>query len=202
MQIGDANTLTSMAPVQKLETVKFIGAFINGDRVAFFNRTDLPEGVVHYSINTTKTVRHFISGLIPADYEVRKDGLLLQTITVNEDGTLYFEHAGGGNFQIDSGLTGVIQDDLVVDGFVLHQNYPNPFNPSTTITYAIPQTGPVTLTVYDLNAKLVRTLVNEPQNAGVHTIHFEADKLFVSGLYFYRLETNGLTQTRKMVFLK
>jgi hypothetical protein len=202
MQIGDANSLTSMASVQKLETVKFIGAFINGDRVAFFNRTVSPEGLVHYNINSNKTVRHFVTGLIPADYEIRKDGVLLHTITVDDDGTLYFEHPGGGNFLIDSGLTGGNWDDPVTEGFALHQNYPNPFNPSTTITYSIPQEGPVKLTVIDLSGKKVQTLVNEPQNAGTHDIYFEAGQSLASGLYFYRLETSGFAQTRKMILLK
>jgi hypothetical protein len=56
--------------------------------------------------------------------------------------------------------------------------------------------------VIDLSGKKVQTLVNESQNAGTHHIYFEAGQSLASGLYFYRLETSGFAQTRKMILLK
>ena len=89
----------------------------------------------------------------------------------------------------------------VPDAFQLKQNFPNPFNPSTTIEFTLPQAGNVKLTVYNLLGEEVAQLVNEFKEAGVHTINFNASGLN-SGVYIYKLEANGLVQTRKMTLLK
>jgi hypothetical protein len=100
MQIGDSNTLSQMAAAEKIEAGDFIGAFINGDRVAFFNRTvSLSPGLV-YGINSSKTVRHIITGLQPGRYALYLDANKLAEKDVSDDGTLYFDHKGGGKFTI------------------------------------------------------------------------------------------------------
>lgn len=101
MQIGDANTLSEMAETEKIESGDFIGAFINRDRVVFFNRTTTPHDTLTYKIKSSKTVRHYITGLQPGDYAVQKDGKKISKMTVKEDGTLYLEYKGGGNFAIE-----------------------------------------------------------------------------------------------------
>jgi len=85
--------------------------------------------------------------------------------------------------------------------FSLSQNYPNPFNPSTKINFTIPKSGVVTLKVYNILGKEVAQLVNEFKNAGNYEINFNASNLS-SGTYFYRIETNGFTSTKKMSLLK
>jgi hypothetical protein len=80
-------------------------------------------------------------------------------------------------------------------------NYPNPCNPSTTIPYNLAASGRVTLTVYDVLGREVKTLVNEIQAAGYHTVVFDASNLS-SGLYFYRFTTIGMTQVKKLVVTK
>jgi hypothetical protein len=85
--------------------------------------------------------------------------------------------------------------------FALHQNYPNPFNPSTTIQYALPEGGRVTLKVFDLLGREVATLLDEVQEAGYKSIQFESSKLS-SGMYLYRLRAGNAVQTRKMVVLR
>ena len=85
-------------------------------------------------------------------------------------------------------------------------NYPNPFNPATTIRYALPETAPVTLTVYNVLGEEVAVLVDASQPAGRHEATWDgrdaAGTLVPSGLYLYRLETPGQTRSRKMVLLK
>jgi hypothetical protein len=86
--------------------------------------------------------------------------------------------------------------------FRLEQNYPNPFNPSTAIVFQIARSGMVSLNVYNVLGQLVRTLVDEVRNAGVHTVTFDARDL-PSGVYFYRLAVDGTAvETRKMALLK
>lgn len=89
----------------------------------------------------------------------------------------------------------------VPDGFVLEPNYPNPFNPTTTINYALPETGNVTVTVLDLLGRRVAVLVDEQQAKGRYSVRFDASHL-ASGIYFYQLRAEGFVQTRKMMLIK
>lgn len=88
-----------------------------------------------------------------------------------------------------------------VYSYELVQNFPNPFNPATTINFSIQKEGMVTLKVYNILGQEVATLVNEFKNAGAHTINFDASKLS-SGIYLYRIDSNGFTQTKKMMLIK
>jgi len=89
----------------------------------------------------------------------------------------------------------------IIGTFKLFDNYPNPFNSTTTIKYNIPQSGIVTLKIFDINGKLVKTLVNGYQQKGQYVINFNASELS-SGIYFYQLSTNQFTQTKKMIYMK
>jgi hypothetical protein len=91
--------------------------------------------------------------------------------------------------------------DPFPSGYGLAQNFPNPFNPKTTITYAIPRAQPVSLRVYDLLGQEIATLAAGDQQAGVHSVEFDAGCL-ASGVYFYRLSTGTFTETKKLVVLR
>jgi hypothetical protein len=85
--------------------------------------------------------------------------------------------------------------------FTLSQNYPNPFNPSTNISYALPQSQNVRLSVFNVLGQEVAVLVNGVQDAGVHNVTFDGKGL-TSGVYFYRLQSNENVATLKMMLLK
>ena len=85
--------------------------------------------------------------------------------------------------------------------FQLLQNYPNPFNPVTTIQFSIPQSGNVRLTVYNLLGEQVAELINGFKEAGIHTLNYNAENLN-SGLYIYKIEANGVVQSKKMTLVK
>jgi hypothetical protein len=89
----------------------------------------------------------------------------------------------------------------LVESYSLSQNYPNPFNPSTSISFAIPQSGFVSLKVYNMLGKEVASLVNGNLNAGTHNYSFNASNL-ASGMYFYKLDVDNFTETKKMIFVK
>ncbi len=85
--------------------------------------------------------------------------------------------------------------------FSLSQNYPNPFNPSTNIGFTIPDFGFVTLKIYDVLGREVKTLVNEVKKPGEYKIKFNGSNL-PSGVYFYSLKTEDFYQVRKMLLIK
>jgi flagellar hook assembly protein FlgD len=90
--------------------------------------------------------------------------------------------------------------------FVLHPAYPNPFNPSTTISYDLPEQAQVTLGIYDLLGKQIKTLVNQSQDAGNRIAVWDGtDDLgrpVSAGVYLYQIQAGDFTQTRKMLLLK
>ena len=83
----------------------------------------------------------------------------------------------------------------------LHQNYPNPFNPTTTIEYAITETSPVKLIVYDVLGNWVATLVNEDQTAGSYRANFNASNIS-SGIYVVRLTAGEFSSSVKITLMK
>lgn len=84
----------------------------------------------------------------------------------------------------------------------LQQNYPNPFNPRTTIAFGTPETGKVTLEVFDVLGRKVATLLaGENKAAGRHTVTFNASNL-ASGMYIYRLQAGSTVITKKLTLIK
>lgn len=90
--------------------------------------------------------------------------------------------------------------------YALAQNFPNPFNPQTKILYQLPEPGRVSLKIYDLLGKEVRTLVEEFREAGYHHVIWDgrdnADRTVPSGVYLCKLTANGFVQTKKMALIK
>jgi enterochelin esterase family protein len=95
----------------------------------------------------------------------------------------------------------VADEETVPTEYALSQNYPNPFNPSTRIKYSIPESGLVTIKLYDIIGNEITTLVNEEKLIGRYTIHFNASSL-ASGVYFYQIRAGGFLETKKMMLLK
>jgi len=92
-------------------------------------------------------------------------------------------------------------DNIMPKTYELSQNYPNPFNPSTKIKYSIPKDGLVTLKIFDITGREIRTLVSEQKTAGNYLVEFNASGLS-SGVYFYQIKTGDFIQTKRMVLIK
>jgi WD40 repeat protein len=120
------------------------------------------------------------------------------------DGRFILSGTGGGcviRWGVGA-LTDVDQSrDRVRDGFVLSQNYPNPFNSTTVVSYQLPGPGDVRLVVFDVLGREVSFLVNESMGAGYHETEFDASNL-PSGVYFYRLQTGGHVETKRLLLLR
>ena len=90
--------------------------------------------------------------------------------------------------------------------YELSQNYPNPFNPETVIKYSLPQADRVEITIYNVMGQLIRTLVDNTQKAGYHTVLWDGrNELGVSvssGIYFVKMKASSFVQTRKMMMLR
>lgn len=137
-----------------------------------------------------------------------------RSVVQSEDGGYAFagwtNSSGAGNFDMwlvkgdgNGNITNV--GNMITSGiptsFILFQNFPNPFNPSTTITYDLPAITRVGLRLYNILGQEVRTLVDEVQSPGHHSVLLDARNL-ASGVYFYRLDATSFVATKKLLLLK
>jgi len=105
-------------------------------------------------------------------------------------------------YEVRNDNTTVVESGTTLpEAYLLMQNYPNPFNPSTVISYQLSGNGFVTLKVFDILGKEIKTLVNKNQNAGNYSVLFDAAGLS-SGIYFYQLNVNSYSCVKKLVKLK
>lgn len=110
--------------------------------------------------------------------------------------------SGGMIIKTNDILTGNISNQTVTPTeYLLHQNYPNPFNPTTKISFEIPKSGLISLKVFDLTGREIATLINEFKTLGKYSVDFNGTNLS-SGVYFYKLEANGISEVKKMLLLK
>lgn len=114
--------------------------------------------------------------------------------------------SNAGSFKTSPVITSIEGENLIPTEFSLEQNYPNPFNPVTTISYSLPQNSFVTLKVYDMLGREIKTLVNQELSAGTKTIQWMGDDNFgnkvASGTYLYRIIAGNFVSVKKMLFLK
>ncbi|MGE5806855.1 MAG: T9SS type A sorting domain-containing protein, partial [Ignavibacteria bacterium] len=94
----------------------------------------------------------------------------------------------------------------LIKEYYLGQNYPNPFNPSTEIIFQIVNPSHVTLKVFDILGREVKTLINEEKGNGRHSIRWNGNnnlnEAVSSGIYFYKLDAGSFTNTKKMMLLR
>lgn len=134
--------------------------------------------------------------------------LLIASFGVDQNQELYICAFDGKIYRFKPTPTGSSGSlPVLPERFALGQNFPNPFNPVTKIPYRLDQAGKASITIYDLNGKLVNTLVDSMVSMGQHSVNWDGSdfegKLLAGGVYFYRLKVDNIVvQTRKMVFLK
>jgi hypothetical protein len=135
----------------------------------------------------------------------------MNTVPVNGLWVMHIQDNAGGDSGLLWGwcLTVQFQGVQGVGGnefptvFSVDQNYPNPFNPSTTIKYTMPKTGFVSIVIYDILGREVKTLVNENKPMGVYYVNFDASAL-ASGVYFYKVDLahGSFNAVKKMLLVK
>jgi len=107
----------------------------------------------------------------------------------------------GAGIYSASNVTSVEDESSLPNNYTLSQNYPNPFNPSTTISFSLPQTIKIKLTLFDALGRNVQEIANKEFSSGNHSISFNVANL-TSGVYFYRIEAGSFVQSKKMVLMK
>jgi hypothetical protein len=105
-----------------------------------------------------------------------------------------------------AGQVSVFDPDVVPNTFFLSQNFPNPFNPSTIIRFGLPVAEKVTIKVYDVLGREVKTLINEELRPGYHQVEWDGTNNYgarvSSGIYIYRMVAGKFLKTMKMMMLK
>ena len=106
------------------------------------------------------------------------------------------------NFTFRSNITSAsVDSSLIPQSYRLSQNFPNPFNPTTKIYYSIPKSNLVTIKIFNILGREVKTLLDEHENAGNYNVVFNASGLS-SGVYFCRLQSGDFVSTKKMILIK
>jgi hypothetical protein len=98
-------------------------------------------------------------------------------------------------------VSGINQIEEIANTYSLAQNFPNPFNPTTNISFSIPKSEFVNVSVYDITGKLVQELVNSNQPAGKFNVTWDANN-FASGVYFYKIKAGDFVEMKKMSLIK
>ena len=162
--------------------------------VKFFGTGDYQINAEHYNVPDSLIVSLHIG---EASYDLTTNPQTLVTVTDGQIGTVSITQAGTLSNDIDATIPQV---------FALHQNYPNPFNPTTSISYDLPANEFVSINVFDLMGREVKTLVNKNQVAGFRSVQWNATNNLgqpvSAGMYIYTIQAGEFRQTRKMVLLK
>jgi len=153
------------------------------------------------------------SGLVAAGYQWYKDGLALPGeesamlgfagVGAAEYGVYHCEGSGGEVSRTISILESADPSDAppAAIGATLAQNHPNPFNPATRISFSLSESGPVRLSVFDVAGREVDVLIDGILSAGDHSVEWRPEG-FGSGIYLYRLSSDGGELVRKCSLLK
>ncbi len=153
------------------------------------------------SIYSDSVTGSYFRMIAPGTYSISFSADSFLTKTVNNI-SVKNDSASILNVQLDRNLSAVNSSPISAPAqYSLSQNYPNPFNPSTVISYSLPSVSIVKLIVFNTLGQTVKVLENDFRNAGNYSINFNTSGL-TSGIYFYKLETNHFSQTKKMILLK
>ena len=126
---------------------------------------------------------------------------------VIEDGYLYTCNEYYGLNILDLNQVMEAEDSIQLPFITFNlKNYPNPFNPETTISFELSKPGNVVLNIYNLKGELVKRLINNQMSNGKHSIVWDGKDnnghICSSGVYFYKIESNGRVEVKKMLLLK
>ncbi len=141
----------------------------------------------------------YVTGMSPPSVEIYRDDYA--TIKYSPSGEeIWVARYDGPELVVSE------DNDMIPQNYQLHEAYPNPFNPVTTLRYDLPERDDVTLTIYDILGRQVRTLVQGIEEPGYKMVIWDGTndlgEQVSAGVYLYRIKAGDFTQTRKMVLLR
>lgn len=160
----------------------------------------LSEGILTMSWNgeINQSSRDQAGMSIKIKFKVTRSGRLINMIDLTSKVTHAEAYSLNGDIQdvnLTFSSTGIFTD------FALYQNKPNPWNSQTLIGFHLPFDAPATLTIYDLNGRVIKTITGT-YKAGYNSVTLSADDIPVSGVLYYRLESGQYTASKKMVLVQ
>ncbi len=186
--------------------INFLGPvmrWIEGTNICYltvsYSTTSVINGVLKSTNGGLNWTAMTTSGLGFINMDTKRIGSNVYGYAITDDP---IAPSGQQVLKVTDAIVGIYQiSELVPDGYTLSQNYPNPFNPVTVIRYSLIGNRFATLKIYDILGNEVATLVNEKQNAGTYEVNFDGSN-FSSGVYFYTLQTDNFSETKKMTLIK
>ncbi len=197
--------------------LNFDGSNLGGEYTLTWSPQNPPEGMQIILIDSETDTEVDLTEASSFNFEIENKAKVIQS--ESEESTLpttvpvhavfspkvIKAKASGSRFTIQINTSTSVNNepnDELPSAVELEQNYPNPFNPSTTIQYGVPESGKVTLEVFDVMGRKVATLVHgETKSAGRYAVQFNASQL-ASGMYIYRLQAGSQVFTRKLTLIK
>lgn len=189
VQIGDTSVVDIKLVNESVNKIFIDTMYLAFNQFYFIDNYDFP--VMINSLDTLSVSVYFIplGGSLP----IKKDSLVIQSNCTNSRISLIVSGRAVNP-------TNVVNEELI-SSFNLFESYPNPFNPTTKIEYQVPKTSNVKISVFNLVGEEITVLVNEGKPQGKYTIEFNGTNL-PSGVYFYRMQAENFTSTKKFVLLK
>ena len=147
---------------------------------------------------------HFIDALLLNDLN---SVTTLWDVSVTDSFEVVASNNGPFSLFIDiEGMLNIKNNNLIPDIYALYQNYPNPFNPVTTIKYNLPEDALVKVVIFDVMGRKVKTLMNEIQSSGYHSILWNSTndmgEDISAGMYIYTILAGEYRSSKKMVLIK
>lgn len=199
--VDDPNSLSNIV----FSIVHDDGMLLHINEVEAARSSLVPAGPVDYLTGMTTFIpndeeNNFFDYNVPNTMFVAGENII--AIEVHQQKVSSSDVSFDCSFNGDYTPTGVLDEAGIPSEFQLSQNYPNPFNPSTTIEFDIAKAGHVTLSVFNTLGQQVATLVDQEMEIGHHTAQWNTDATVTTGIYFYKMNTNGNVQIKKMMYLK
>lgn len=178
---------------------------VNFGNQALTGTITVPNGFFVDSENVTT-----LNYTIPANSNQSFNIIFAPTVLGNYNGEVTVSTNDPSNpnlsVQITASCQNISTDPVTAKVTKLYANYPNPFNPTTNIAFSLKEQANVSIDIFNVKGQLVKRLINGQMPAGNHTITWtgkdENQKQVSSGVYFYRMQTNNYTTTRKMLMMK
>ncbi len=161
------------------------------------------EGILTVSISDARlSTLNAEDDLFTIDFIALEDGSLTNSIAINSEATLAEAYdANLDVMEIDLEFRNNDGNIAEATPFVVYQNVPNPFTQSTTVSFTLPTTSQVTITVYDVAGKRLYSTSNS-YGQGMNSVILDVNSFDANGILYYQVETNEYSATRKMVVLK